>query len=364
MSLIQATEVRAHRFPRQLAVLALVLVTMQSSGHADETAAEPAASRGAVGTAYCGLHCVYGAVRLSQPDAAFDRILKPDFINGTFGSSSENLIDAFAEFGIHAEFDPALALGRLQALNRPAILHVRPVGRRVYSHWILFLGFDGEEIRIYDPPQEQTRISVTDLLSVWSGGAVIPDLPASSQESLVAGNLLARLPVSLSVVGMIAISLSLTALLHRTRTITAFAAAVVGVALFTHVALRTGFVHGSHGIGAVQASYFQRDIPTIDFETTKSLCGKEDVVFVDARTVDAYDRFHLPNAVNIPVDSTFCQLINSMKLLKPDSRIIFYCQSEHCQWADSVANQIVNRGISNVAIYRGGVREWQSKHGK
>ena len=134
MSLIQATEVRAHRFPRQLAVLALVLVTMQSSGHADETAAEPAASRGAVGTAYCGLHCVYGAVRLSQPDAAFDRILKPDFINGTFGSSSENLIDAFAEFGIHAEFDPALALGRLQALNRPAILHVRPVGRRVYSH--------------------------------------------------------------------------------------------------------------------------------------------------------------------------------------------------------------------------------------
>ncbi|MBL8810825.1 MAG: hypothetical protein JNM43_11660 [Planctomycetaceae bacterium] len=317
----------------------------------------------AVGTSYCGLHCVYGVARMVDSQVTFEQILEPRFINGAFGSTSENLILAFREFGIDSKYSPSFSIDRLRELNRPAILHVRPVGGRVYSHWILFLGFDGDEVRIFDPPQDEGRISSTELLSVWNGGTILPDVELPGISSTWTGGVMEKSPLSLSSLATVTFALSLLFVVSSTkRPSIAFCIAVIGGGTFVHLALSTGFTYGDSAIGIVQASYFRAQIPEITYEEARALSQDANVVFIDARTEEAFGRFHLPNAVSIPIDSTFSRLVNSIARLPKSAKYVFYCQSEGCRWADSIANQVFMRGFDDIFIYRGGVREWQAMH--
>ena len=344
-------------------VVAAFLCAAASSAGAMEEAAKPTAVPGpkGVGTAYCGLHCVYAAIRTKVLDAEFDRLLNTGFINGQFGSTESNLIDAFAEYRVSAIYSPSLSIESLKGVTGPVILHVRPVGRRVYSHWILFLGFDGERIRVFDPPHQEELLSATDLLSVWNGGVVIPEFSSTNEGSLDGGAFLAHVSASASLVVMILICVATLNSLNRNRTFVSFIIASLMVGVFSHVMLETGFLYGRFSIGGIQASYFPVTLQEVDTAHVQRLIGKSDVFVVDARTQEAFERFHLPGAINIPIDSTLGQLGNEIPRLRDAKEVIIYCQSEGCRWADTVGNQIVNRGITNVSIYRGGVNDWRQE---
>lgn len=314
----------------------------------------------AVKTSYCGLHCVFAVARISQPEAEFETILQRQFVNGPFGSTPQNLVDAFATYGIKSAPAAGLAIDQLRQLNGPALLLVRPVGRRAYSHWVLFLGFEGDHVRIYDPPKDKINISMTDLLAIWDGHAVIPDLPGDSEASSPS-SWLAPFRLPFSVLFVIALACGLL-LVFRNKPSIACLSATGSVILATHVVSETGFVHGNYGIGTIQASYFRHQLPELNYSSVRKLMADSRVVLIDARTTNAFDRFHLPDAVNIPVNSTYGQLIRAVRDLDSSDRIVVYCQSEGCLWADSVANLISNFGFADVSVYRGGVLDWVEHH--
>ena len=76
-------------------VMTLGLVWQETPVEVPPASTKPAAKR--ISSAYCGLHCVYAAARMDQADPSIDRIMRPEFINGPYGSSATNLIDAFGE---------------------------------------------------------------------------------------------------------------------------------------------------------------------------------------------------------------------------------------------------------------------------
>lgn len=352
----------SNAFFRWFLAALIAVVCAANAGATEDTKSPSSAPRPKpVGTAYCGLHCVYAAIQGKVPDAEFDRLLNPRFINGEFGSSDKNLIDAFAEYGVAARFSPSVSLDRLMSFSNPVILHVRPVGRRVYSHWILFLGFEGDHIRVFDPPRKEDKLSATDLLSVWDGGVVIPDFSSARGASSDFSEMIARVPASVSMFAMILICAAMLQIMRSRGTSLAFISACLAVGVFAHVVLKTGFAHGRSSIGGIQASYFPVSLPEIDITSVTPRSARKDVLLIDARPADAFERFHLPGAINIPVDSTLGQLSNEISKLQDAKEVIIYCQSEGCRWAHTVGNQIVNRGIKNVSIYRGGVNDWQNQ---
>ena len=73
-------------------------------------------------------------------------------------------------------------------------------------------------------------------------------------------------------------------------------------------------------------------------------------VLIDVRTSDEYNREHIPNAVNIPLDT-----IDSIGYDK-DTTIIVYCQSG--MRSLEAVKKLVDMGYTNLYNLDGGILNW------
>jgi len=92
------------------------------------------------------------------------------------------------------------------------------------------------------------------------------------------------------------------------------------------------------------------------------LSGKE-VVWVDARSEEAYKDGHIPGAVLLNHDGWDTMLGNLFEAWKPDRTIVVYC-SEGCQASREVANRIRNLGLEPVYVLKGGYDSWKQSHAR
>ena len=76
-------------------------------------------------------------------------------------------------------------------------------------------------------------------------------------------------------------------------------------------------------------------------------------VLIDVRTVDEYNREHIPNAVNITLDQ-----IDTVAYDK-DTTIIVYCQSG--MRSRQAVETLVNMGYTNLYDLDGGLLNWGGK---
>ena len=73
-------------------------------------------------------------------------------------------------------------------------------------------------------------------------------------------------------------------------------------------------------------------------------------VLIDVRTVDEYNREHIPNAVNIPLDQ-----IDTVAYDK-DTKIIVYCQSG--MRSRQAVQTLLDMGYTNLYDLDGGLLNW------
>lgn len=73
-------------------------------------------------------------------------------------------------------------------------------------------------------------------------------------------------------------------------------------------------------------------------------------VLIDVRTSEEYNREHIPNAVNIPIDQ-----INTIAYAK-DTKIIVYCQSG--MRSRQAVLTLVDMGYTNLYDLDGGLLNW------
>jgi rhodanese-related sulfurtransferase len=84
----------------------------------------------------------------------------------------------------------------------------------------------------------------------------------------------------------------------------------------------------------------------------------------DARYVRDYQYGTIPGAKTLSINSSLDERQRQMQGIGKEQRIVVFCQSSGCGYADEVAQFLkFNKYNHHVVIYRGGYREWE-KHEK
>jgi rhodanese-related sulfurtransferase len=80
---------------------------------------------------------------------------------------------------------------------------------------------------------------------------------------------------------------------------------------------------------------------------------------VDARFPQSYAAEHVAGAINLPVYAGPVERTEILAAANPANRVVVYCQSKHCHWAEVIASEMFFRGYRNVFVFPGGWEEWK-----
>lgn len=313
---------------------------------------------------YCGIYCVYSAARMHGREVAFDKLLAQEFVGSYRGSTVDQLQDAAARLGLTATAFEGLTIASLRSSEKPVILHVRRPGYGMpYSHWVLYAGTENGQARVLDPPGGVELIPFAELASYWDGiGIAISAEPLSSSEM--------RSSAWVESAGVFLGATLLLAAFRMVRlpnawwkhVVAAIAIVAIGglVGLSGHFLCDDGFHRNEAAVGMVKGQHFEPQIAEMDIAEMKGAIESPGVTIVDARVPEDYKYGHLPGAVSLPIASRPAERRAFANSLPSGGRVIVYCQSSGCRWADSVAADLCNRGFVNIAVYRGGWQDWES----
>jgi rhodanese-related sulfurtransferase len=121
---------------------------------------------------------------------------------------------------------------------------------------------------------------------------------------------------------------------------------------------------------AVQAIYLRDKIPWQSRVAESDLVTVEvargwgaNVLWVDARPVEEFERDHIPDAVSLSEDRWGEPLSEFLgKHWSPEKKIVVYCSAANCNLAEDVAKRLREEAkLSNeIRILKGGWEAWQA----
>lgn len=85
-------------------------------------------------------------------------------------------------------------------------------------------------------------------------------------------------------------------------------------------------------------------------------------LLIDARDHEAWLAGHLPGAISLPFEGWPGQL-ERVKGLPNDRWLVCYCDGGGCELSELLAQALVQQGFTRVAVFRGGIAEWQASGG-
>lgn len=86
---------------------------------------------------------------------------------------------------------------------------------------------------------------------------------------------------------------------------------------------------------------------------------KGDLIWVDARSRDEYDRGHVPGAILLNEENWNSLLGNLFEAWQPPRTIVVYC-NVGCQTSQKVADRLRDLGIEPVYVLKGGYDAWKT----
>lgn len=98
--------------------------------------------------------------------------------------------------------------------------------------------------------------------------------------------------------------------------------------------------------------------------TTEGLRAKlargDDFALVEVLPYEAYDKYHLPGAINIPLGEGFAEKA-AHALPNKNQEIVVYCSDENCSASPTAAKQLMDLGYRRIIDYEFGKRDWLKK---
>lgn len=151
-----------------------------------------------------------------------------------------------------------------------------------------------------------------------------------------------------------------------------------GIVLILGVALITAFAFNhlsSKGIalvgdwdtkkGAISAKskgdvvVHEREIG--DIQTVKLHYDRGDVVFVDARSIEAFAAGHIPGAVSMPAGKAIGMLETFLEKHPFETHIVTYCSGRECDDSHRLAELLTDFGYKTVQVFVDGLPAWEEK---
>jgi rhodanese-related sulfurtransferase len=327
-------------------------------------------------TSYCGIYCLYAAMKLSGQRINCVDLLTPRYVSSPSGSSLADLRQAALDHGLHAAAFGRVTRGMLRECGYSVILHVRPdIKATKYSHYILFIGAESGKARIFDPPNPVRLVPFPELAALWDGsGLIVSAHPVDLSRAFAAE----RKRVIPFVTGIVLIVLSIH-WMHRHLSVDLFlprrkriglcfvqtavlCITTLTIALLYHFVCDDGLLANAQATMAIQQAHGGNFISKIGEAKVRNLLS-DGAVLIDARYSRDYQAGHLDGALNLPVDANDAARHGIMSAVRNDSRIVIYCQSKGCKFAEKIAVDLIDDGFSHVSIFRGGWNEWIARNG-
>ena len=327
---------------------------------------------------YCGIYSLIAVLNTFGIVPNEAELLTPEFVGSFQGSSNVELENAAKKYGLYAKTYGGLSWRELQSTKSPMILHFRSTSASSdFNHWVAYLGVDGGKARIIDLPHRLTTIPFAELLAKWDGVAIEisqepirGDLMAAAYKHYATAMLL--LLGGLFVIKMFFWSSSKEAFavpaflqkLKRGAVQTGVLLAVLFVSgIMYHAFSPVGFLSNPSAVAEVTRRYYAVDVPEINLaEMERIVNSDEEIPIFDSRFFRDFNLGTIPGAIALPINSSLTERQQVLGSMPKSQRMVVFCQSGGCGYADEVAQFLKFNGYENVVIYRGGYREWSRRH--
>lgn len=327
---------------------------------------------------HCGLYCIYTAMKLAGKEVDFKELVKPEYLGSRKGSSLAELKQAAKDNEMYAESVAKLNSRVLKESPHPIILHVKSsADSRDYDHFELFLGTENGQAKLFNPPEPLKIIPFHKLAPRWDGtGLIVSAEPIDPRPVFASARkrLLLYTVVGITVIVILhwARRYQPLATLVNSRS-KLFGLSIVQGAVFAIAALLCGMIYhfandegllaNANATASIQQAHQGNFIPKVSEKKVHKLLDS-DTVFIDARFARDFKARHLKGSINIPVNADDDERQKATVNIAKDARIVLYCQSAGCKFAEKVAIKLISDGFSNISIFRGGWQEWVAKNGK
>ena len=157
------------KYPCFLIVLLVLIIGISPELRADKkTINSPDTENTAYGP-YCGLRCIYAALKIAQKEVLFKDLLKLEYVGSWKGSSLAELKKSADDHEIYSVPFERLNTYDLRNSPYPVILHVKSAAdERNYNHYVLFMG--AEKLRT--SPETKGRADMSNIPKTHLGCSV------------------------------------------------------------------------------------------------------------------------------------------------------------------------------------------------
>ncbi len=97
----------------------------------------------------------------------------------------------------------------------------------------------------------------------------------------------------------------------------------------------------------------------LSWEEADNLLAAGDVIVLDIRAEDSYQKAHIPGAIHLSTKglSDFCKRPD-----REEQKVLVYCY--HGISSQSVAQHLIQNGFVHIYSLKGGFEEWNTQHSR
>jgi len=324
---------------------------------------------------YCGIYCLYGAMRFLGRDCDPNELIKQEYIGSTKGSSLAELQKAAESHGLYAAPVKRLSTKDLRRYQLPVILHVKssPIAR-TYDHYELFLGAKEDEALLYDPPRPIESVPFRTLAPIWDGSAlIVSDKPIDLGALFGPARLRFAMYAALAAAAVIAVrwgrqyffrsrpalNRRKTLLLSLGQCVVLILTAAAGAIAYNSIN-EEGLLAFKKAIASIQQAHQANFIPKLSGGELRRLLINSQAVFIDPRPEFFFKTNHLKDAINIPPGTTGDALAKITGRIDKNAPVVVYCLKADYQWAGDLAVKLLSDGFTSVRIYKGNRIKWST----
>jgi len=312
---------------------------------------------------YCGVYSLYACLDTFGIRPPMEELLTTEYVGSHRGSTTKELIAAAEKYGIHGKSYGNITWRQLFDAKEPMILHFRGGNHSDFNHWVAFLGTEGNLVRIIDIPHEIAYLSVAELLAHWNGTAIVLS-KNEIRDDIIWKTWLDYLPIALCFLGGVFLFRTFVSSekiepsaaptrQSRFKKLFVQTVSIMGVvgfaAILFHAVAETGFLKNPTAIAEVTRRYHAVDVPEISMSVMRQIIEQGDAVIFDTRYRRGYNRGAIPQAVNLPIDSDLAERKNVLSGVDKSAKIVLYCQSARCGFADEIASFLKFNGYRKDA---------------
>ncbi|MGL6193801.1 MAG: rhodanese-like domain-containing protein [Thermoguttaceae bacterium] len=327
---------------------------------------------------YCGIYSLIAVFDTFGVYPELEELFVPEFVGSFDGSTNTELIKAAEKFGLHGKTHSSLTWDQIKDSKSPMILHYRSsYADTKFNHWVAFLGIDNGFARIIDLPHQITMVPPAELLAQWDGTAIeISDKPITNSVLIASKKSYLMLVITVLAIAVVAklfwkksdeafLAPTLFQRLKRgvVQTSLLLGSLFVAGVLF-HAFAGIGFLKNPTAVAEVTRRYYSVNIPEIGITEMEKIVADKSASIFDARYMRDYNSGTIPGAVSLPINSILSERQEILTGVEKGKRIVVFCQSSGCGYADEVAQFLKFNGYHDVVIYRGGYREWKTQQEK